>query len=269
MGKIVEEVPDRLVARGGSHSLASAGPCSEEALGNLSTIRRRERRIADRSSQRIQDSLVDNERVPEESGDAIAPQELLYRLLTHSLAFVEAKDLARRLLERFGSIGNILAARHERLREVCDDRIIALLHNVHLLMKAALREPVTTAPVLNDLKTLYDYLRICLAYEANEVVRLLFLNNKNVLLKDELHSSGTINHTPVYPREIVRRAIELNANALIIVHNHPSGDPSPSGDDIGMTQLLARVLKDIGIQLHDHIIVGQQRCESLRSLGYM
>ncbi len=201
--------------------------------------------------------------------DSSSLQDLLQILLSHVCDDEQAAKLARQLRERFTNLGNILNAGHSSLLEICDEVVIRLLRTVHCLMKSFFREPVEDRVLLRDLPALYDYLRVSLSFEQSEVVRLLFLNSKNALLQDELHSRGTINHTPVYPREIVKRVIELNANALIIVHNHPSGDPSPSKEDITMTKLLGRVLKDIGVQLHDHIIVGRTRCESLRSLGFM
>ena len=201
--------------------------------------------------------------------DNLSSQDLLQILLSHVYEEEHASKLARQLVERFANLGNILNACPSSLSEFCDEMSIRLLRTVYCLMKSVFREPVEDCVLLRDLPALYNYLRVTLSFEQREVVRLLFLNSKNALLQDELHSKGTINHTPVYPREIVKRVIELNANALIIVHNHPSGDPSPSKEDIAMTKLLGRVLKDIGVQLHDHIIVGRTRCESLRSLGFM
>ena len=201
--------------------------------------------------------------------DSSSSEELLQILLSHVCEEEQAAKLAKHLVERFINLGNIFNAGHGSLVEICDEISIRLLRTVHCLTKSVFREPVEDCVLLRDLPALYDYLRISLSFEQSEVVRLLFLNSKNALLRDELHSRGTINHTPVYPREIVKRVIEVNANALIIVHNHPSGDPSPSKEDIMMTKLLGRVLRDIGVQLHDHIIVGRTRCESLKSLGLM
>ena len=205
----------------------------------------------------------------EMNSDTLTPHELLNILLSAVISEDQAYETSRDLLQRFTNIGNIITAKHEALCEFCDDVSILVLRSVYSLMKVVLRQPAEDYVRLRDLHELYEYLRLSLAHEQQEVVRLLFLNSKNALLKDELHSRGSINHTPVYPREIVRRVIELNANALIIVHNHPSGDPQPSSEDVGMTKLLSRVLNDIGVKLHDHIIVGGSRCESLRSLGLM
>ena len=196
-------------------------------------------------------------------------QDLLQFLLSNVCTEEQASVVAKTLFDRFTTLGNILTAQTDLLVETCDEVVIFLLRNIYFLMKSMLREPVEDRILLRDLSALYDYLRLSLSFEQNEVVRLLFLNSKNALLHDELHSKGTINQTPVYPREIVKRVIELNANALIIVHNHPSGDPSPSNEDVEMTRLLKRVLADIGVMLHDHIIVGRTRCESLKSLGLM
>lgn len=205
------------------------------------------------------------ERGPQ-TGDVL---ELISSLLQTRVGKTHARVEAQALLKTFGTAGNLLAASHERLAGCCDSGTADLLRTVYLLMRAVLQEPVEDRLILGDLSALHEYLRFCLAHEKNELVRLLFLNSKNALIKDELHCRGTIDHTPVYPREIVKRAIQLDATALIIVHNHPSGDPSPSEADIAMTKHLQRVLKDIGIALHDHIIVGWGRCESLRLLGHI
>jgi len=166
-------------------------------------------------------------------------------------------------------MGAVLAAPASQLRALAENAegCVGLLKGMHQAMALALREPVLNRPILKRWSDLEAYLRISLGHEAEEVVRLLFLDTRNALLLDEEHARGTINHTPVYPRKIVARVLETRATALIIVHNHPSGDPMPTQEDINMTRLLARVLDGIGVSLHDHIVVGRHRCESLRKLG--
>ena len=205
------------------------------------------------------------------TSDDLLAEDVLFLILRHVVADDEARGAARKLLEHFGTLGAVLAAKEQGLFQACGEHAtcVSLLRCAHLFMKAVLREPVEDRPVLCDPAALFDYLRISMAHEANEVVRILFLNNRNALLKDEEHSRGSVNHVPIYPREILKRVIEVNASAIIIVHNHPSGDPKPSKEDIEMTQRLVRVLNDIGVELHDHVVVGVSRCESMRSLRLM
>ena len=195
--------------------------------------------------------------------------QLLTMLLAHCYPIEDADLLAQALLTRFGSMGAVLAAPASQLRALAENAegCVGLLKGMHQAMALALREPVLNRPILKRWSDLEAYLRISLGHEAEEVVRLLFLDTRNALLLDEEHARGTINHTPVYPRKIVARVLETRATALIIVHNHPSGDPMPTQEDINMTRLLARVLDGIGVSLHDHIVVGRHRCESLRKLG--
>ena len=212
---------------------------------------------------------TDGQPSPLSKSASLPSEDVLCLILCHVVAEKVARASARSLLATFGSLGAVLAAKEERLLQVCGDsqRSVSLLRTAHLFMKAVLQEPLEDRPIIRTLPALSDYLKISLAYEVNEVVRILFLNNRNALLKDEEHCRGSINHVQIYPREVVKRVIEVNACAIIIVHNHPSGDPEPSPEDINMTQKLARVLNEIGVKLHDHIIVGVRGCESMRSLA--
>ena len=217
----------------------------------------------DRSDQKLSRHLnIDH------TSDNLLSEDVLFLILRHVVADDEARSAARQLLEQFGTLGAVLAAKEQGLFRACGERetCVSLLRCAHLFMKAVLREPVEDRPVLRDPAALFDYLRISMAHESSEVVRILFLNNRNALLKDEEHSRGSVNHVPIYPREVLKRVIEVNASAIIIVHNHPSGDPKPSREDVEMTQKLLRVLNDIGVELHDHVIVGVSRCESMRAL---
>lgn len=200
---------------------------------------------------------------------SISSHDFLFIVISNFLPAALARDHASRLLERFGSLGAILSASKDRINAVTNDldELWIILRCVHSAIATILREPIENKPLLGDQASLHDYLRISLAHECREVVRLLFLNSKNALILDECHSKGTVNHTPIYPREVIQRVLEVGANALIIVHNHPSGDPTPSHEDREMTRVLSRVLNEIGVALHDHVVVGLRRCVSMRSLG--
>ena len=225
------------------------------------------RRDNEISSQSVESKRL-RERLLRQVGDHASSEDVLELFLCHAVDERDARHLARSLLDKFSGLGGVLTAREEYLTDICtgNEESVALLRNAHLIMKRVLREPLEDQPILKDLPALYDYLRLSMAHEKNENVRLLFLNSKNALIKDELHQQGSINKVSVIPREIIKRVLEINANALIIVHNHPSGDPKPSSEDVAMTQFMSRVLNDIGVTLHDHIIVGHSRCQSMRSL---
>ena len=198
-----------------------------------------------------------------------AGEKLLERLLCFAMESHEASALARALIKKFAVVGLVLTANESQLSDLrqAPGHWITLLRVVRALLTKALRENFEELPLIDDMSVLYDYLRLSLSHETSEHFRCLFLTHKNRLLKDELLARGTINHVVVYPRELVKRVIELNAGAVILVHNHPSGDPKPSKEDIDMTRLLRRVLHDIGVELHDHVIVGKMRCQSMRTLG--
>jgi DNA repair protein RadC len=193
-------------------------------------------------------------------------------MLSLALGFVyswsDAEKIADQLLERFGSLGAVIAASHEKLSAALPnpDPCFALLRVIHRLLGNLLREPLEAQTFLRTTSELEEYLRHTLAHEEVEMARLLFLNTRNALIRDELHARGTLNHTPIYPREVLKRAVELGASALIVVHNHPSGDPTPSRSDVEMTQKLEQALRLIEVSLHDHVIVGKRRCVSMRQL---
>ncbi len=177
-----------------------------------------------------------------------------------------ARRHAEALLEQHGTLGAVLAASSERLAgQLQSTEAATFLKVVEALVVAVVREPIQERPLINSPNALDAYLRASLRHEAVECVRLLFLNGGNHLIGEEIHSRGTINHCPLYPREVVRRVIEMNANALIVVHNHPSGDPNPSEQDIEMTRHLAQTLKRIGVSLHDHVIAGGNGSFSFRA----
>lgn len=200
--------------------------------------------------------------------EALKAEELLELLLHLGRSSPKAGALASQLLDRFGSLGAVVAAEPTKLAQVLggDGTSVILLKAVRASVKAILREPIEERPVLGSASALMDYLSVTMRHETIESARILFLDRKNALIKDEVHNRGTIDHTPLYPREVVKRVLELGACAIILVHNHPSGDPTPSQGDIEMTHRLAAALGTINVLLHDHVIVGRNRETSLRKL---
>ncbi|MCC6984756.1 MAG: DNA repair protein RadC [Bauldia sp.] len=205
-------------------------------------------------------------RFAEAGAGAVADYELLELILFQALPRKDVKPIAKELLRRFGSFSEVLAAEPARLMEVEGIKEGAA-HHLKLIHAAATRfakDPLRGKPVLSSWSALVDYCRTAMAYEAKEQFRVLFLDKKNALIADEVQQTGTVDHTPVYPREVVKRALELSATAIILVHNHPSGDPSPSQADIAMTKTINDIAKPLGIALHDHLIVGRKGHVSLR-----
>jgi DNA repair protein RadC len=203
--------------------------------------------------------------------EALADHEMLEMLLFLALPRRDTKAIARALLARHGSFARVIAAAPPDLRatEGLGEAGIAALKLAHAAALRLLRAEIVGQPVLNDWDRLMAYLNAELARERVEQFRVLFLDNRNRLLADEAQARGTVNHTPVYPREVVKRALELQASALILVHNHPSGDPSPSPDDIAMTQEVKAAATALSIVLHDHVIVGNGRWLSFRREGLL
>ena len=203
--------------------------------------------------------------------DAVADYELLEMALYIALPRRDTKALARALLARFGSFAATLAAAPNDLRAIegMGEAGTATLKIVHAAALLLARAEVTERPVLANWERLMGYLNAVLAREQVEQFRVLFLDNRNRLLADEAQGRGTVNHTPVYPREVVKRALELQATALILVHNHPSGDPTPSAEDVAMTQDVKSAAATLGLALHDHVIVGNGRWCSLRREGLL
>jgi DNA repair protein RadC len=197
--------------------------------------------------------------------------ELLELLLAQAQKRIDTKPIAKALIKRFGSFAGVMAAAPDQLQEVGGVGPAAAVI-VKVVQACALRmaqQEVSKREVIGSWKKLLDYLRMAMAEQKTEQFRLLFLDNKNALIADEEQQRGTVNHTPVYPREVVKRALELGASAIILVHNHPSGDPTPSQDDIAMTKEVAAAADKLGISVHDHIIIGRKGHASLRSLGHL
>ena len=203
------------------------------------------------------------------TGDKSLPDyELLELLLMRSVPRRDVKPLAKKLIARFGSFAEVLGARHERLQEVegIGEAIATDLKIVEASMRRYAKGAIKNRPLLESWQQVIDYCRTALAFADREEFHILFLDKRNFLIADETQSIGTVDHTPVYPREVVRRSLELSATALILVHNHPSGDPNPSLADVKMTLDLIEIAKPLGIIIHDHIIVGRNGHASLRGL---
>ncbi|MBM9593774.1 DNA repair protein RadC [Rhodobacteraceae bacterium MCCB 386] len=200
---------------------------------------------------------------------AMPDYELLELVLFRAIPRQDVKPLARRLIETFGDFNRVIAAPLDRLRAVpgAGDAVALELKVVEAAAHRMARSRVIGRPVMSSWSALVDYCHTAMAHRETEQFRVLFLDRKNVLIADEEQARGTVDHVPVYPREVVKRALELNASALILVHNHPSGDPTPSEADVAMTHRVRDAADALGIVLHDHLIVGKSRELSFRSAG--
>ena len=201
--------------------------------------------------------------------DAVPDYELLELILFRAVPRRDTKPLAKAILAQFGTFAEALNAPEERLKEV-PGLGQAAITEIKLVRAAALRlvrGEVLERPVLGSWSQVLDYCRASMGFEAKEQFRILFLDKRNQIIADEVQQKGTVDHTPVYVREVVKRALELSATAIVLVHNHPSGDPTPSRADIEMTKQIVSSAKNLGIVVHDHIIVGKQGHASFRGLG--
>lgn len=204
-----------------------------------------------------------------EDGEALLDHELLEYLLGLAIRRGDTKPLAKALIREFGGIGAVLAADPTSLARVkgMGEMSVAAVKIAHAAAIRLVRSAVAGRPVLGNWQALLDYLRADMAHHATERFRVLHLNTRNVLIRDEVMTEGTIDQAPVYVREVVKRALELDAASIILVHNHPSGDPSPSRADIEITRAIAEAGKPLGIGVHDHLIVGTAGHVSLRARG--
>ena len=212
--------------------------------------------------QRLRDRFM------EAGEDALADYELLELILFRTIPRRDVKPLAKAIVKQFGSLAEALSARPERLREV-EGLSESSIVDFKILQAAGQRlgrQGLRTKPVMSSFKDVIDYCRAAMAYSEREEFRVLFLDKKNAVLADEVLSVGTVDHTPVYPREIVRRALELSSTALILAHNHPSGDPTPSTADIRMTEEIVAAASMMGIVVHDHLIIGRHGHASFKGL---
>ncbi|KPP89146.1 MAG: DNA repair protein RadC [Rhodobacteraceae bacterium HLUCCA08] len=203
--------------------------------------------------------------------DAMPDYELLELVLFRAIPRQDVKPLARRLIDHFGDFNRVLSAPPERLRGVdgVGPAVIVELKLVEAAAHRLARSKILEKHVVSSWDALLDYCHTVMAHRDTEQFRVLFLDRKNVLIADEAQARGTVDHVPVYPREVVKRALDLSASALILVHNHPSGDPTPSDADIDMTRQIERAAEALGLTLHDHIIIGKSSELSFRSAGLL
>ncbi len=199
---------------------------------------------------------------------ALADYELRELLLFRSIPRADTKQRAKALIKRFGSLAEVLGAPQRLLTEVEDigDGAALDLKIVAAAAQRMVKSEIKGREVLSSWTSVLDYCRAVMAFEEREQFRILFLDKKNALIADEVQQTGTVDHTPVYPREVIRRALELSATALILVHNHPSGDPTPSRADIDMTRTIIESAKPLGIAVHDHIVIGKKGHASMKGL---
>lgn len=210
------------------------------------------------------------ERVLKSGVESFEDYELLELLLFYAIERIDTKPLAKRLLERFGTLGDLFAADPAHLREFdIDQRTLVLLRALREAGRRLALQKVAKKPVLGNWQQLIDYCHTTLAHEKTERFAILFLNRKNELIADEIQQRGTVDHTPVYPREVVKRALHHEASALILVHNHPSGDPNPSREDVEMTKEIRAAAEPLGITIHDHLVIGRKGHKSFRTLGLL
>lgn len=227
---------------------AGAGELKEEAAHYLG------------HRQRLRDRFM------ESGASALADYELLELVLFRAIPRRDVKPLAKALIKRFGSFAETAVARPERLREIegLGEAAIVEIKLAEAVATRLARGKIEARQTLSSFIDVLDYCRTAMAYADREEFRVLFLDKRNALIADEVQGVGTIDHTPVYPREIIRRALELGASALILAHNHPSGDPTPSAADIRMTKDIVAIAEPFGITVHDHLIVGKHGQTSFR-----
>jgi DNA repair protein RadC len=205
------------------------------------------------------------------SDGAVSDLDLLSLLLAHLGAAVNARRLAKTLIARFGSFGGVIAARPSQVADAAEvpQAVLEIFGLVRAAGHRLAREEVSERPVFDAWEKLIAYLRTTMAHQMVEQFRVLFLDRMNVLIADEVQHTGTIDHTPVYPREVARRALELDASAIIMVHNHPSNHPAPSKADIEMTRIIEETMGNLNVILHDHIIVSRRGHSSFRAMGLL
>lgn len=211
------------------------------------------------------------ERFMEGGAAAMPDYELLELVLFRSIPRQDVKPLARLLLDTFGDFNRVLTAPVERLKEAkgVGDAVITDLKILEATAHRMARARVMQRQVISSWDALLDYCHTTMAHRETEQFRVFYLDRKNVLIADEEQARGTVDHVPVYPREVAKRALELNASALILVHNHPSGDPTPSQSDMDMTNKIHRACVALGLTLHDHLIIGKSNELSFRAEGYL
>ena len=209
------------------------------------------------------------ERFLGDGGEAIPDYELLELMLFSARPRGDVKPLAKRLLKEFGSFSKVLYASEHALRAVDDvgDAVIAALKTVRVASQRLIKSEIGDQPIIQSWSALMDYCKLAMGQNKIEQFRVLFLNNRHALIADEVMQEGTINHTPVYPREIVKRALEHSAGAIILLHNHPSGDPTPSKADIDVTKKIVEAAATVNVTVHDHVIITEAGHYSFKSFG--
>ena len=208
-------------------------------------------------------------RFAENGPDALADYELLELVLFMAIPRRDVKPLAKDLLKKFGGLPELMNAPIDELMKVkgISETTAIALKSITALAHRAMKGEIMQRPVLNSWTRLMDYCVATMAHEQREHFRILFLNKKNQMIADEIQQSGTVDHTSAYPREIMKRALDLGATALILVHNHPSGDPTPSQADVDMTKAIVRAAEPFGVIIHDHVIVARSGYSSFKNLG--
>lgn len=211
------------------------------------------------------------DRFAEGGAQAMPDYELLELILYRSLPRIDVKPIAQALIDAFGDYNRVLSAPVTRLMEIegVDGAVARDLKIIEASAHRLARAKVMQRPVISSWDAVLDYCHTTMAHRETEQFRVLYLDRKNILIADEEQAKGTVDHVPVYPREVVKRALELNASALILVHNHPSGDPTPSDADITMTGQIRDAAEALDIHLHDHLIIGKSTELSFRSGGYL
>jgi len=234
-----------------------------DALADGTPPQKKDHRLGHRARMR--------DKVLNQGVNALADYELLEMLLYAAAPRGDTKPLAKTLIDHFGSLGGVMSASNDDLRKVenLSDAGIVTIRIAEKLGEKLLRVKVEKKNILSSWQALQEYCQAIMGRKDVEHFRILFLNNKNHLIADELQQTGTVNHTAVYPREVVKRALELGAVSLILVHNHPSGDTTPSRADIQMTEQIIKAAAALNIQVHDHLIVSRTESTSFKSKGLM
>ncbi len=211
------------------------------------------------------------ERFMKAGADAVQDYELLELVLFRAIPRRDVKPLAKELIAAFGGFPQVVAAPADRLTEIkgVSERVVQELKILQVAAVKLSQARILKRPVISSWDALLSYCRAAMADEKTELFRILFLDRKNILIADEVQQRGTVDHTPVYPREVVKRALELGASAIILVHNHPSGDPTPSRADIEMTNQIVKAAAALNIRVHDHLVIGHDRHASFKSLGLL
>jgi DNA repair protein RadC len=211
------------------------------------------------------------QRFDEAGPDALADYEVLELFLFRTIPRQDTKPLAKALLQRFGTLAGVLGAPVQRIAEVpgAGPAVAQDLKTVQAMLERSAKAELHKRPAISSWSALMSYCRTAMAHEPREQFRVLFLDVKNQLIADEVMNQGTIDHAPVYPREIARRALEHSAAAVILVHNHPSGDPKPSAADVAITREIVAATGAVSVKVHDHLVIGRNGAESFKSLGLL